>query len=237
MTATGCGGASLPGTTTSQRRQRRAAREIGFAGVGIKLGLSCRRRSSRETRRGASHVATAWGLRSRQRAPWRWITPPGLVLRRGTGVRLLLQNALSPLLDPGSVEAVLRRHFQPLLDPAFGSILASKYPRGVAFALNTARLEPGAPPRSEMAPIAVRPARKRKATAAGRLVRARESVPEDQRGLAVSTFGKVIKRGWEWLGLTPAAPDRVGGLIEVPALAECLTLSSPRVRTTRSLRA
>ncbi len=50
-------------------------------------------------------------------------------------------------------------------------------------------------------------------------------LPEDQRGLAISTFGKVIKRGWDWLGLTPAAPDRIGGLIEVPALAECLTLN------------
>ena len=198
---------------------------IGFAGVGIKLGLLVSEEVVTETRRGAIHVATAWGLRSRQRAPWRWITPPDLVPRRGTGVRLRLQNPLSPLLDPGYVEAVLRRHFQPLLDPAFDSILASKYPRGVAFALNTARLEPDAPPRSEVAPIAVRPARKRKATAAGRLVRAHESVPEDQRGLAISTFGKVIKRGWDWLGLTPAAPDRVGGLIEVPALAECLTLN------------
>ena len=198
---------------------------IGFAGVGIKLGLLVSEEVVTETRRGASPVATAWGLRSRQRAPWRWITPPGLVPRRGTGVRLRLQNPLSPLLDPGYVEAVLRRHFQPLLDPAFDSILASKYPRGVAFALNTSRLEPDAPPRSEVAPIAVRPARKRKATAAGRLVRARESMPEDQRGLAISTFGKVIKRGWDWLGLTPAAPDRIGGLMEVPALAECLTLN------------
>src|SRR5439155_5641618 len=42
---------------------------------------------------------------------------------------------------------------------------------------------------------------------------------------AVSTFGKVIKRGWDWLGVTPAAPERIGGLIEVPALAECLTLN------------
>src|SRR5581483_8245760 len=39
------------------------------------------------------------------------------------------------------------------------------------------------------------------------------------------TLGKVIKRGWDWLGLTPAAPDRVGGLVEAPPLAECLTLN------------
>src|SRR5947209_11997388 len=52
-----------------------------------------------------------------------------------------------------------------------------------------------------------------------------EALPEELRGVAVSTFGKCIRRGWDWLALTPAAPDRVGGLIEVPALAECLTLN------------
>jgi hypothetical protein len=50
-------------------------------------------------------------------------------------------------------------------------------------------------------------------------------LPEEQQGLAVSTLGKVIKRGWDWLGLSPTAPDRVAGLIEVPALAACLTLN------------
>jgi hypothetical protein len=57
------------------------------------------------------------------------------------------------------------------------------------------------------------------------MIRDRAPLPEDQRGLAISTLGKVIKRGWDWLGLTPADPERVGGLIEVPALAECLTLN------------
>ncbi len=43
--------------------------------------------------------------------------------------------------------------------------------------------------------------------------------------LAVSTLGKVIKRGWDWVGLSPAHLERVGGLVEVPALAASLTLS------------
>ena len=38
-------------------------------------------------------------------------------------------------------------------------------------------------------------------------------------------MGKVIKRGWDWLGVTPVAPERLTGVIEAPALAECLTLS------------
>ena len=58
---------------------------IGFAGVGIKLGLLVSEEVVTETRRGAVHVATTWGLTSRQRAPWRWIPPPGP--RRPTGNR------------------------------------------------------------------------------------------------------------------------------------------------------
>ena len=52
-----------------------------------------------------------------------------------------------------------------------------------------------------------------------------EPLPEEQRGIALSTYGKVIKRGWDWLGLMPATADRVTGTIEAPALAESLTLS------------
>jgi hypothetical protein len=198
---------------------------IGFAGVGIKLGLLVSEEVVTETRRGAVHVATAWGLRSRQRAPWRWIPPHGLVSRRGTGVRLRLQNPLSPLLDPGYIETTLRRHFEPLLDRAFGAILAAHYSRGVVFTLNAVPLEPEERGALESAPISVRLARKRKPSAAGYLIRDHGPLPEERRGLAISTFGKVIKRGWDWLGLVPAAPDRVGGLVEVPALAECLTLN------------
>ena len=36
-------------------------------------------------------------------------------------------------------------------------------------------------------------------------------LPEDQQGIAVSTFGKVIKRGWDWLGLSPASAWRSAG--------------------------
>jgi HSP90 family molecular chaperone len=46
---------------------------IGFAGVGIKLGLLVSREVITETRRGATHVATRWHLASRHRAPWKWL--------------------------------------------------------------------------------------------------------------------------------------------------------------------
>jgi hypothetical protein len=45
------------------------------------------------------------------------VEPSGLVANRGTGVRLILSNSLSPLLDPGFLESGIKRHFAPLLDP------------------------------------------------------------------------------------------------------------------------
>ncbi len=198
---------------------------IGFAGVGIKIGLLVSEQVVTETRRGRHHAATVWHLASRHRAPWKWIPAPALIADHGTAVRLSLKNPLSPLLDPGFIEAALRRHFQPLLDPDLADILAEHYPRGVRFVVNGRPLAPEVWQAPERAPIAVRLPRKRRPAASGYLVRDGLPLREERRGLAVSTFGKVIKRGWEWLGLTPSAPDRIGGLIEVPALAQALTLN------------
>jgi hypothetical protein len=198
---------------------------IGFAGVGIKLALLVCQEVLTETRRGKTHVATRWHLASRHRAPWKWVPPPGLVAERGTAACLKVQNALSPLLDSGFVEATLRRHYQPLFDPAFDEVLAPHYPRGVAFEVNGRPLGRYGWQGADTAPLAIRLARKRKPSAVGVLVRTLQPLPEYQRGLGVSTLGKVIKAGWDWLGVTPAAPDRVRGLIEVPALAASLTLN------------
>jgi len=200
-------------------------RGIGFAGVGIKLALLVSREVLTETRWGRRHVATSWALASRHRAPWRWVPPVGLLSGRGTAVRLAVDNPLSPLLDSGFIDATLRRHFQPLLDPTFAEILATHYPRGVRFVVNERALGEVAATAAGTASIAVRMARKRKPVAVGYLSRESDPLPEDQRGVGVSTFGKVIKQGWDWLGIAPASTDRITGLIEAPALAECLTLN------------
>lgn len=198
---------------------------IGFAGVGIKLGLLVCEEVLTETRRGSTHVATRWHLASRHRAPWQWVTPPGLVGERGTAVRLKLRTPLSPLLDPGFVEGVMRRHFQPLLEPLFDTFLASQYPAGIALAINGRPLDRHPLPAPDQAPLVIRLARRRKPSALGYLTRHATPLSEDQRGVAISTLGKVIKRGWDWLGVTPALPEQIGGLIEVPDLAASLTLN------------
>ncbi len=198
---------------------------IGFAGVGIKLGLLVCEQVVTETRRGKTHVASDWHLASRHRAPWKWVPPPGLVPMRGTAVRLRLHNALSPLLDGGFIEAALRRHYEALLDSRFAPILETHYPHSVRLEVGGRVLERETQDAEETAPLEVRLGRKRKPAALGYMFRTSHVLHDDRRGIAVSTLGKVIKRGWDWLGLTPAAPDRIGGLVEVPALAECLTLN------------
>ena len=198
---------------------------IGFAGVGIKLGLLVCEEVFAETRRGKTHVASSWRLASRHRAPWKWAPPAGLLSERGTAVRLKVQNALSPLLDPGFLENTVRRHFQPLLDSVFTEFLAAQYPKGVAISINGQQLDKQAWTAPLHAPLEIRMLRKRKPSALGYLNREELPLAEDRRGIAVSTFGKVIKRGWDWMGMTPAAAERIGGLIEVPDLAACLTLN------------
>jgi len=130
-----------------------------------------------------------------------------------------MADPLSPLADRGFVEAAIRRHYQPLLDPACDEILAPLYPRGTVFEVNGETMRKQAGSASETAPLANRAGRKRKLSAAGYLFREPAPVPEDQRGIAISTYGKIIKRGWDWLGVSPNAPERIGGVIEVPALA------------------
>ena len=198
---------------------------IGFAGVGIKLGLLVCEEVLTETRRGSTHVATRWHLASRHRAPWQWVTPPGLIGEQGTAVRLKLQTPLSPLVDPGFVEGVMRRHFQPLLEPPFDSFLSCHYPAGIAFEVNGRPLERHPMSAPDQAPLAIRLARRRKPSALGYLSRHTAPLPEDQRGVAISTLGKVIKRGWDWLGVTSLQSERINGLIEVPDLAASLTLN------------
>ncbi|MEO6203646.1 MAG: ATP-binding protein [Nitrospirales bacterium] len=204
---------------------KRRGQGIGFAGVGIKLGLLVCKEVLTETKRGQTHVSTTWHLSSRHRAPWKWVPPIGMVIEQGTAVRLTFQNVLSPLLDQGFLEGVLSRHFQPLLDPTFSTILNAHYPQGVVFEIHGMELPPQRFNAPVHAPLEIRLLRKRKPSAVGYLVRTEHPLSEDLQGLAISTYGKVIKSGWDWLGITPQAREHISGLIEVPGLAASLTLN------------
>lgn len=198
---------------------------IGFAGVGIKLALLIAREVITESRRGKSHAASRWHLQSRELAPYEPITPAGVVAERGTAVMLQLNQGLSPLLDPGYLEHVIRLHFEPLVDAAFDAALKPLYPSGIRFEVNGHPIAQRQEHAAEHAPLEVRIERQRKPSGLGHIERFGAPLPEHLRGIAISTYGKVIRRGWDWLGILPSAPDRVTGIIEVPALSEALTLN------------
>jgi len=198
---------------------------IGFAGVGIKLALLAAREVVTESRRGKSHAASRWHLASSEVAPYEPVTPPSFVGEHGTAVLLHLNHGLSPLVDAGYIEHVIRSHFQPLVDPSLAAAIAPLYPRGVRFEVNGRPLDPVRAPAAERAPLEVRIDRQRKASGLGHIERHAQPVAESLRGIAISTYGKVIRRGWDWLGILPAAPERITGILEVPSLSQALTLN------------
>ncbi len=121
--------------------------------------------------------------------------------------------------------STLRRQFATLFDERFDRLLEEHGRRPVRFSVNGRPIDCVPDDDGLVVPVEIRLARKRKPSAVGYLVRSSVAFPEDEQGIAVSTLGKVIRRGWDWLGMTPAAGDLVGGLVEVPALAAALTLN------------
>jgi hypothetical protein len=127
------------------------------------------------------------------------------------------------LVSAETVSEIIRRYFYPLLDSEFAEVLRHIYPEGVSVTVNDERVTVPRIEKKAAQYFVVRRGRRGKLMGIGFLVRTARQLPEHQRGLAISTFGKVIKRGWEWLGITPRHPAMLTGIVEVPELVQCLT--------------
>lgn len=200
---------------------------IGFAGLGAKLSLLIADAVITETRAGyGSRAATTWRMTSGTRAPWKFIPCPGLVSSsRGTAVRVVLRDGKSPLGDPNFLIKTVRKQFFPLLSPeVHREFLKYFYKKGVAFYVNGRLLsfeEPVALTRRTF--FVSLGGKNRRPIGFGSLVRSDGIIPEEESGLSVSTYGKVIKHGWEWIGMLPRSHTKIRGTIEIPGLAEILT--------------
>ncbi|NOZ95139.1 MAG: hypothetical protein GXP47_10435 [Acidobacteria bacterium] len=196
---------------------------IGFAGVGAKLSLLLCREVVTETRSAGFHGATRWWLRSASLAPWEEIPVPGLLdTPTGTAVALFPQRLNDPLLDAGELKRIVREHFESLLDPDLARFLYLYYPGGVRFTVDGLPVTLPQPVGAESRAAELRRGRQ-KPLGMARLSVAADELPEDRRGIAASVLGKVVKRGWEWLGLTPEHPELVNGILEIPTLVALLT--------------
>ncbi len=209
-------------TTTKVR-----GKGIGFAGVGAKLALLVAEAVATETVSKGSHKATLWRLESPTHAPWEYIPSPGLLKSsHGTAISLKLRERNSALASPEFVERVIQTHFYPILDREFmEKMLRKVYKNGVAFTINGKPVRVPADERREAMPFWIQTGKRGKPIGIGYLSKSDEALPEEKRGIAISTYGKVIKRGWDWTGIAPRNPTQISGVIEMPHLSEILTLN------------
>ncbi len=203
-------------------------RGIGFAGVGAKLALLISESVITETRgpRG-SRAATQWYLSSQTRAPWKFIPCSGRVsASRGTAVVLTLAGQRQSFRTPSFAKETIQKHFAPLLDVELrDQFMRFVYPKPISFFVNdelvcAPALEPDI--KKHIFKIWLG-ARNRRPIGIGMLMQ-KFSQDSDiqQSGIAISTYGKVIKCGWEWTGIIPKEYASLSGLVEIPALAEIL---------------
>lgn len=212
---------------------------IGFAGVGAKLSLLLAEKVVTESKGGrGSRAATEWRIMNPYRAPWKFVpTSDAVPTPRGTSVTIYFSDAQSHLLQEQFVRDALMKHFYPLLhDFLTEEILRFVYRKGVEITVNgELLLLPEAEQRIDRG-FRVFLGKNRKPIGAGFLTkktleqgflaRLAGRAPDERHigsGLSVSTYGKVIKTGWEWLGIIPKSAEALCGIVEIPALSELLT--------------
>lgn len=200
---------------------------IGFAGIGAKLALLIAEEVYTETLRDGVRRASVWRLTDPFRAEWEEITPRNLLkYQSGTLVQFKLRdNTASSLLDPEFIRRCVAWHFTPLLHEGISRHLLSQvYPEGITFRVDEKPITPRPYGEVEKEKLfVVYGGRRTRPLGMGILCRCRDELAEDVRGVGISTYGKVIRRGWEWLGIFPHNPERLWGVVEVPGLARILT--------------
>lgn len=201
---------------------------IGFAGIGAKLSLLIAKSVITETKGGyGTHCSTTWHLMNENRAPWKFIPSQGKVkTSRGTAITIEFFDPKSPLLDPEFIIKNIKKHFEPFLRPIFfNSILKYVYKKEVEFFVNNKKIEienSDLEENSKTFKITLAKG-ERKLAGFGYLIKLDKNSFLKNFGISISTYGKVIKQGWDWLGIFPRLAFQIYGLVEIPALSEILT--------------
>lgn len=212
---------------------------IGFAGVGAKLALLLAEKVVTESKGGhGSRAASEWRLSGPYRAPWKFVpTLDAVPYPRGTSVSIYFSDRDTHLLKPEFVTETVLKHFYPLLsDYLREEILRFVYRKGVEITVNgellclseaEQRIDHGFRVFQGGArkPIGAGFLTKR-VLEGGWLAKLAGRAPNERRiesGLSISTYGKIIKSGWEWLGIMPRNAELLCGAVEIPLFSELLT--------------
>ncbi|MFA4831285.1 MAG: ATP-binding protein [Patescibacteria group bacterium] len=213
---------------------------IGFAGVGAKLALLLASEVITETKGPhGGRCASLWKLASPHKAPWKYRPSTDIIKhRRGTSVSVFLTARQTKLLDEKFIAEAIVKHFYSLLNRELHEkILRYLYKKGVEFYVNGRLVAlPEDVKRHNDQWFEIKLGKQRrpvgfgflalKDASAGWLDKITGGKPAPlslSSGLTISTYGKVIKSGWEWVGIAPKSPYQLVGIVEVPAMSELLT--------------
>ena len=200
-------------------------RGIGFAGVGAKLSLLISSAVITESRGpGRSQSATTWHLANATRAPWKFIPFSGKFLpAQGTAVTMALTHGDSPLISADFARQTIISHYFPIFVPEFReAIFKFIYKRGVEFFINGQKVDVSEKAITEQAKLfkVYLGGRRVKQPAGFGYITCHEAhEPFGHFGLAISTYGKIIKYGWEWIGVAPKINTNIYGMVGIPGIA------------------
>ena len=115
----------------------------------------------------------------------------------GTSVPIFFKSNNSELLNQDFIKKTIQKHFYTILDATFQIALKSIYKNGINFYVNEEKIN-----LSEMMHF--------KKSNAFKIHFGKKG------GVAISTCEKVIKHGWDWLGISSINPDYISGVVEMP---------------------
>jgi hypothetical protein len=202
---------------------KRKGHGIGFAGLGAKLALKISEKIVTETRSKYFWGASEWKFTGRgkhSQPVWYDLKQPRDLTHQGTRVRIYLKGKSNSLLKPNEVKEIIFRHYNPILTASEFFEQTGIYKR-ITVLINGEVLVPPMQQPQRMKQYLLHRGKSRKPFALARFEYYAEPLPEDRQGIAIATFGKIIKR--DWLRQYFKNMECVSGVIEVPELVECLT--------------
>lgn len=210
---------------------------IGFAGQGAKLALNFCDKVVTETRSSSYKGSSLWHLEGDD-APYQIEHKVSTLHHQGTKVVLYLNDANRAFYSQNLIEEVLNEHYLPLLDERLLRVYKGEMPilvderrsnlkiykpiysKGVKFVVNGKEIKQDILSKLEKQKV-IMIGVQRKPKAVGFFGLAKDSLPDDLSGTAISTFGKVIER--TFFKKEPSQKQRIVGWIEVPYLIEAVT--------------
>ena len=201
---------------------------IGFAGLGAKIAFNSAQKIITETRSLGYEKGSNWYLKG-NRLIWEEI-PVRKLSGTGTYVEIHFNESKNPLYrDTKEIMSLIERHYAPLFIRELHTFYSKIgiYSSNLHFYVDGLKIPiisiPTDKKLDSFKPILLKDKR-RIGGGIGYFALNSEESTEDERGIALSTYGKVIKR--EFLNVYPAKyTDKIIGIIEMPQLIMCLTTS------------